>query len=42
MTSVQCPDVQTRPTECLEWTRVTLDALQQLVRFCRKFSFELI
>ena len=31
MTSVQCPDVQTRPTACLEWTRVTLDALQQLV-----------
>jgi hypothetical protein len=31
MPSVQCPDVQIRPTECLDLTRVTLDAFQQLV-----------
>jgi hypothetical protein len=31
MASVRFTDVQSRPTECLDVTSVTLDALQQLV-----------
>jgi len=31
MASVQCTDVQARPTEFLDFTSVTLDAFQQLV-----------
>jgi hypothetical protein len=31
MAHVQCTDVQTRPTECLDWTSLTLEAFQPLV-----------